>query len=77
MMQRLIRICGVETGVDAARRITQGCIDLLGPEALSEDHPLDRCFRDGRIFDIYEGAGEIQRLIIARSILNYTGRDLR
>ncbi len=64
-------------GGKAARRITQGCIDLLGPEALSEDHPLDRCFRDGRIFDIYEGAGEIQRLIIARSILAYTGRDLR
>lgn len=64
-------------GGKAARKITQGCIELLGPEALSEDHPLDRCFRDGRIFDIYEGAGEIQRLIIARSILNYTSRDLR
>jgi acyl-CoA dehydrogenase len=64
-------------GGKAARKITQGCIDLLGPEALSEDYPLDRCFRDGRIFDIYEGAGEIQRLIVARSILNYTGRDLR
>ena len=64
-------------GGKAARKITQGCIDLLGPEALSEDYPLDRCFRDGRIFDIYEGAGEIPRLIIARSILGYTGRDLR
>jgi acyl-CoA dehydrogenase len=64
-------------GGKAARKITQGCIDLLGPEALSEDHVLDRSFRDGRIFDIYEGAGEIQRLIIARSILGYTGRDLR
>ncbi len=64
-------------GGKAARRITQGCIEILGPEALSEDHPLDRCFRDGRIFDIYEGAGEIQRLIIARSILNYTNKELR
>jgi acyl-CoA dehydrogenase len=64
-------------GGKAARKITQGCIDLLGPEALAEEHLLDRCFRDGRIFDIYEGAGEIQRLIIARSILGYTNRDLR
>jgi acyl-CoA dehydrogenase len=64
-------------GGKAARKITQGCIDLLGPEALAEDHPLDRCFRDGRIYDIYEGAGEIQRLIIARAILDYTSRDLR
>jgi acyl-CoA dehydrogenase len=64
-------------GGKAARKITQGCIEILGPEALSEDHPLDRSFRDGRIFDIYEGAGEIQRLIIARSILGYTSKDLR
>jgi acyl-CoA dehydrogenase len=64
-------------GGKAARTITQGCIDILGPEALSEEHILDRCFRDGRIFDIYEGAGEIQRLIIARAILGYTSRDLR
>ncbi|HLI78824.1 MAG TPA: acyl-CoA dehydrogenase family protein [Candidatus Binataceae bacterium] len=64
-------------GGKAARKITQGCIEILGPEALSEEHLLDRCFRDGRIFDIYEGAGEIQRLIIARSILGYTSRDLR
>ncbi|MGC1676057.1 MAG: acyl-CoA dehydrogenase family protein [Candidatus Binataceae bacterium] len=64
-------------GGKAARKITQGCIEILGPEALSEDHPLERCFRDGRIFDIYEGAGEIQRLIIARAILEYTSRDIR
>jgi acyl-CoA dehydrogenase len=64
-------------GGKAARKITQGCIELLGPEALAENHRLDRCFRDGRIFDIYEGAGEIQRLIIARSILGYTNKDLR
>jgi acyl-CoA dehydrogenase len=64
-------------GGKAARKITQGCIELLGPEALCEDHILDRCFRDGRIYDIYEGAGEIQRLIIARTILGYTNRELR
>jgi acyl-CoA dehydrogenase len=64
-------------GGKAARKITQGCIELLGPEALAEDHRLDRCFRDGRIFDIYEGAGEIQRLIIARAILGYTNKELR
>jgi acyl-CoA dehydrogenase len=64
-------------GGKAARKITQGCVELLAPEALAEDHRLDRCFRDGRIFDIYEGAGEIQRLIIARSILGYTNKELR
>ncbi|MGH7779472.1 MAG: acyl-CoA dehydrogenase family protein [Candidatus Binataceae bacterium] len=43
---------------------------------ITQDHPLDRCFRDSRIFGIYEGAGEIQRLIIARAILGYTSRDI-
>ncbi|HXW83750.1 MAG TPA: acyl-CoA dehydrogenase [Candidatus Binataceae bacterium] len=62
---------------NAARKITQGCIELLGPFALDEDHPLEQAFRDGRIFDIYEGAGEIQRLIIARAILGYSSRELR
>ena len=39
------------------------------PAALSEAHLPEKAFRDARIFDIYEGTGEIQRLIIARDIL--------
>lgn len=59
-----------------ARRVTQGCIELLGPAALSETHLLEKWFRDARIFDIYEGTGEIQRLIIARHLLGYSPKEL-
>ncbi len=49
---------------------------LLGPLGLSEAHFAEKWFRDARIFDIYEGPGEVQRLIIARQLLGYGPREL-
>lgn len=60
----------------AVRTITQGCVELLGPMALSEEHLIEKWFRDARIFDIFEGPGEVQRLIIARWLLGYTQKEL-
>jgi acyl-CoA dehydrogenase len=37
---------------------------------------VEKWFRDARIFDIYEGTGEIQRLIIARDLFQYTPKEL-
>lgn len=59
-----------------ARRVTQACIEVLGTSSLSATGPLEKLFRDARIFDIYEGTGEIQRLIIARNILGYSPKEL-
>ena len=56
----------------AVREITQGCIEILGPMGVSREHLLEKWFRDVRITDIYEGTGEIQRLIIARTLLGYS-----
>ena len=61
----------------AVREITQGCIEILGPMGVSREHLLEKWFRDVRITDIYEGTGEIQRLIIARTLLGYTRRELK
>jgi acyl-CoA dehydrogenase len=66
-------ICKAKAGA-AVREITQGCMELVGPMAASREHLLEKWFRDVRITDIYEGTGQIQRLIIARDILGY-GRD--
>jgi acyl-CoA dehydrogenase len=68
-------ICKAKAGA-VVREITQGCIELLGPIAVSREHLLEKWFRDVRITDIYEGTGQIQRLIIARSILGYTRDEL-
>jgi acyl-CoA dehydrogenase len=61
----------------AVREITQGCIEILGPMAISRQHLLEKWFRDVRITDIYEGTGEIQRLIIARTLLGYSRNELK
>jgi alkylation response protein AidB-like acyl-CoA dehydrogenase len=37
---------------------------------------LQKLYRDARVGDIYEGTGEIQRLVIDRAILNYSSADL-
>jgi acyl-CoA dehydrogenase len=60
----------------AVREITQGCIEILGPMSISREHLLEKWFRDVRITDIYEGTGEIQRMIIARGLLGYTRKEL-
>jgi acyl-CoA dehydrogenase len=66
-------VCKAKAG-RAVRQITQGCIEILGPMGISREHLLEKWFRDVRITDIYEGTGEIQRMIAARAILGY-GRD--
>ena len=63
-------------GGKASRQITQGCLELLGPEGLSEDYLAEKWFRDARIADIYEGAGEIQRILVARAVLGYKKGEL-
>ncbi|WP_179258868.1 acyl-CoA dehydrogenase family protein [Burkholderia aenigmatica] len=63
-------------GGSATRRITQECMELLGPLALTEEHLAEKWFRDARIFDIFEGAGEINRLIVARWLLGYSSKEL-
>jgi acyl-CoA dehydrogenase len=63
-------------GGEVARTVTQRCIELLGGLGISRDYLVEKWFRDCRITDIYEGTGEIQRLIIARQILEYSSAEL-
>jgi acyl-CoA dehydrogenase len=68
-------VCKAKTGT-VVRQVTQGCIDLLGAMGVSRDHLLEKWFRDVRIIDIYEGTGEIQRMITARELLGYGRAEL-
>ncbi len=64
-------------GGDVVTKITQKAVELMGPLGYSRDLLLEKWFRDAKISDIYEGTGQINRLIVARNILGYSGRDLR
>ena len=69
-------VCKAHAG-SAVRAVTQGCIEILGAMGISREYLLEKWARDCRITDIYEGTGEIQRLIIARGLLDYTRADLK
>jgi acyl-CoA dehydrogenase len=67
--------CKVKAG-DVVVKITQKALELLGPLGYSREHLLEKWFRDAKINDLYEGTGQINRLIVARRILNYSRHEL-
>src|SRR5438876_490666 len=61
---------------EMARRQTSEAIQIFGGYGYTKEFPVERHYRDARITEIYEGTSEIQRLVIARSILGLTERSL-
>jgi alkylation response protein AidB-like acyl-CoA dehydrogenase len=59
-----------------ARRQTGEAIQILGGYGYTKEFPVERYYRDAKITEIYEGTSEIQRLVIARSILGLRQRQL-
>ena len=54
---------------DMAMKVTTDAVQLLGGAGYVEDHPVERMMRDAKITQIYEGTNQIQRLVMARSLL--------
>ncbi len=61
---------------EMARRQTGEAIQILGGYGYTKEFPVERYYRDAKITEIYEGTSEIQRLVIARSILGLQQRAL-
>jgi alkylation response protein AidB-like acyl-CoA dehydrogenase len=61
---------------EMARRQTAEAIQVLGGYGYTKEFPVERYSRDAKITEIYEGTSEIQRLVIARSILGLRRREL-
>jgi acyl-CoA dehydrogenase len=61
----------------AVTRITQKAVELLGPPGYSTRMLVEKWMRDAKINDIYEGTQQINQLIVARRILDYSSSMLR
>lgn len=53
---------------DAAMRITTDAVQIFGGYGYSAEYPVEKLMRDAKIYQIYEGTSQIQRLIIAKEI---------
>jgi alkylation response protein AidB-like acyl-CoA dehydrogenase len=58
---------------ETAVRVTEQAIQILGGNGYTRDFPVERWHRDAKIFTIFEGTSEIQRMIIGRAV---TGLDV-
>ncbi|CAB4915172.1 unannotated protein [freshwater metagenome] len=54
---------------DTAMAVTVDMLQILGGYGFVKDYPMERFMRDAKITQIYEGANEIQRVVIARSMV--------
>ena len=59
---------------ETAVYVTDEAIQILGGNGYTRDYPVERMHRDAKIFTIFEGTSEIQRLVIARAV---TGLPIR
>jgi alkylation response protein AidB-like acyl-CoA dehydrogenase len=59
---------------ETAVRVTEQAIQILGGNGYTREYPVERWHRDAKIFTIFEGTSEIQRMLIGRAV---TGLDVR
>lgn len=55
---------------EMANRVASEALQVLGGQGYMMDHPLERHYRDARQLMIVEGTSEVQRVIIARALLD-------
>ncbi|TVQ92226.1 MAG: acyl-CoA dehydrogenase [Deltaproteobacteria bacterium] len=54
---------------DSAHRIASDAVQIFGGYGYNAEYPVEKLLRDSKIFQIYEGTSQIQRMIIARELL--------
>jgi acyl-CoA dehydrogenase len=55
---------------DALQRVVSNAVQIYGGYGYSKEYPVEKLMRDAKIFQIYEGTSQIQRVIIARELLS-------
>jgi alkylation response protein AidB-like acyl-CoA dehydrogenase len=65
---RWAAVCKLVAG-DTAMRVTTDAVQVLGGYGYLDEFPVERMMRDAKITQLYEGTQQIQRLVVARSLL--------
>ncbi len=53
------------------QRVTAKAIEVLGPEGVLQHRLVEKLYRDQKVYDIFEGTGQIQRLVISRRLFEH------
>jgi alkylation response protein AidB-like acyl-CoA dehydrogenase len=69
---RWAAMCKLVAG-DAAMRVTTDAVQVMGGYGYIDEFPVERMMRDAKITQLYEGTQQIQRLVLARSLLGKGG----
>jgi butyryl-CoA dehydrogenase len=60
---------------DVAMKVTTEAVQMFGGYGYCRDYPIEKYMRDAKITQIYEGANQIQRLVIGRALTKEAGRS--
>jgi acyl-CoA dehydrogenase len=52
-----------------AMRVCTDAVQIMGAHGLEQQHFVEKWYRDIKVFDIFEGTGQIQRIVISKRIL--------
>jgi len=55
---------------DMAMKVTTDAVQILGGYGYTQEYPVERMMRDAKCFQIFEGTNQIQRVVVARSLLS-------
>jgi acyl-CoA dehydrogenase len=55
---------------DAAMRVATDAVQVYGGYGFIKDYPVEKLMRDAKIMQLYEGTAQIQRIVIAREVLD-------
>ena len=53
---------------DVAMKVTTDAVQILGGYGYSKEYPVEKLMRDAKIFQIFEGTNQIQRMVIGREM---------
>jgi acyl-CoA dehydrogenase len=56
---------------DAALAVAEEGLRLVGPHGYTRDYPLEKCVREAKLLQIYEGTNQISRLVASRGVFSH------